>query len=358
MIIKKNLHLKNLKRFRVSEGRNLKLGLRLDRNEKVDNWPEDFINKVLESKPEGFFSMYPEITPLYKKLSEHLKVSDKQILITSGIDGSIKNLFAVLTEEGDKIGVFSPTYLMYEIYSEIFKTKFFPLTYSSDYKFIKNELDDFLSQNPKILFVPNPNQPIESSLNLSELKELAQKCKNKNCFLVLDEAYYMLGADTGISLLKDFDNVIILRTFSKAFGVPSIRAGFTISTEENMEVISKMRLAHELSSTSIAVAEYLLDNFHIVEEYCNKLKKSRDKTLSEIKKLGFEVRGKHGNYLLITFKNNEIANNVVNFLKEKLIYVKGPYKGPWNKCIGVTIGIEEKMKSFILAMKEAKKSIF
>ena len=51
MIIKKNLHLKNLKRFRVSEGRNLKLGLRLDRNEKVDNWPKDFINKVLERHP-------------------------------------------------------------------------------------------------------------------------------------------------------------------------------------------------------------------------------------------------------------------------------------------------------------------
>tara|TARA_B100001765_G_C19497168_1_gene337234 strand:+ start:948 stop:2024 length:1077 start_codon:yes stop_codon:yes gene_type:complete len=358
MIIKKKLHLRNLKRFRVSEGRNLEKGLRLDRNEKVDNWPKDFINKVLSSKPEGFFSMYPEITPLYKKLAKHLKVSEKQILITSGIDDSIKNLFAVLTEPGDNVAVFSPTYLMYEIYSKIYKVKFYPLTYSQDYKLKKEELDQFLSSKPTILFIPNPNQPIESSLSLNELKKLALKCKEKNCFLVLDEAYYLFGADTGISLLKEFENVIILRTFSKAFGAPSIRAGYTISTEENMEIISKMRIAHELSSTSIAIAEYLLDNFYIVQNYCKQITQSRDITLTEINNLGLEARGKHGNYLLIRFKSEEIANNVVNFLRKKLIYVKGPYQDPWKKCIGVTVGIKEKMKPFLLAMKEAKGSIF
>jgi len=80
--------------------------------------------------------------------------------------------------------------------------------------------------------------------------------------------------------------------------------------------------------------------------------------LTEINNLGLEARGKHGNYLLIRFKSEEIANNVVNFLRKKLIYVKGPYQDPWKKCIGVTVGIKEKMKPFLLAMKEAKGSIF
>ena len=62
MIITKNLHLQDIKRFRVSEGRDLEQGLRLDRNEKVDLWPEDFISKVLVSKPKSFFSTYPEIS--------------------------------------------------------------------------------------------------------------------------------------------------------------------------------------------------------------------------------------------------------------------------------------------------------
>ena len=231
MFIKNNLHLKEIKRFRVSEGRDLEKGLRLDRNEKVDLWPEDFINKVLSSKPKSFFSTYPEISNLYEKLANFNNVNINQILITSGIDGSIKNLFSVLLKENDNVGVFSPTYLMYKVYSSIYKVNCFQIGYSEDYKINKSELEKFFTLKPKILFVPNPNQPIESSLSLLELKDLAVKCKDNNCFLVIDEAYYHLGSDTGISLIKDFENVIILRTFSKAFGVPSIRTGYTISNE-------------------------------------------------------------------------------------------------------------------------------
>ena len=89
MFIKRNIHLKNIERKRVAEGRNLIKGLRLDRNEKVDLWPSNLIHKVLKGKPSSFFSTYPEITNLYKKIAKFDKVNEDQILITSGIDGSI-----------------------------------------------------------------------------------------------------------------------------------------------------------------------------------------------------------------------------------------------------------------------------
>ena len=98
--------------------------------------------------------------------------------------------------------------------------------------------------------------------------------KNK-MFLVVDEAYFHFGSKTAMPLVKKFKNVIVLRTFSKAFGVPSIRAGYTVSNKENMSIISKARIAHELSSVSIAIAEYLLDNYSIVKRNCNLIKKSR-----------------------------------------------------------------------------------
>jgi Histidinol-phosphate/aromatic aminotransferase and cobyric acid decarboxylase len=121
-----------------------------------------------------------------------------------------------------------------------------------------------------------------------------------------------------------------------------------------MEIISKMRIAHELSSTSIAVAEYLLDNFHIVDEYVKKIIISRDKTLKEIKDLGLYARGRHGNYIFIKFKTESVAKQIVNSLKKKFIYVKGPYKTPYENCICITVGVEEKMKPFITEMKNLK----
>ena len=181
-MITKNLHLKNLKRIRVAEGRNLKKGLRLDRNEKVDLWPKNFIYKILKKKPPSFFSTYPEITGLYKKIAKIDKVNEDQILITSGIDGSIKNLLNILTSPNDVIAVLSPTYMMYEIYSKIFKLKLFKIEYTKDYEVKKNEIDKFLKLKPKFLFIPNPNQPIENTFNKKELISLAKRCKKKKLF--------------------------------------------------------------------------------------------------------------------------------------------------------------------------------
>ena len=99
-----NQHLIKVKRMRVSEGRNLTKGLRLDRNEKVYLWPKSFVTDVLKNKPNSFFSTYPEIFNLYKKIAKFNKVDDDQVLVHSGIDEGIKNIFHLLTKPGDIVG--------------------------------------------------------------------------------------------------------------------------------------------------------------------------------------------------------------------------------------------------------------
>ena len=349
-----NNHLINIKRTRVSEGRNLSQGLRLDRNEKVDLWPENFVNDVLKNKPRSFFSTYPEIFNLYKKIAKFNKVDDDQVLVHSGIDEGIKNIFHLLTKPGDTVGFLSPTYLMYEVYSKIFKVNKVRIGYDVNYKINYKQFDKFLKSKPRILFFPNPNQPIESSINLKDMARLAKKCKAKGCILVLDEAYYLFGSQTGMKILKKFNNVIILRTFSKAFGLPSIRTGYTISNKRMMKVLSKARIAHELSSFSIAAAEYLLDNYKIVKKYLRIIVSSRNYTFSKLKSLkaNIDVRTKHGNYILINLKSKKRAIDVVSKLKKKLIYVKGPYQKPWDSCICISVGPKKLMEKFLITFKK------
>ena len=349
-----NQHLIKVKRMRVSEGRNLTKGLRLDRNEKVDLWPKSFVKDVLKNKPNSFFSTYPEIFNLYKKIAKFNKVDDDQVLVHSGIDEGIKNIFHLLTKPGDIVGFLSPTYLMYEIYSKIFKVKKIKIGYNSNYKININQLNNFFKKKPKILFFPNPNQPIESSINFDEMIKLAKKCKSMGCILVFDEAYYLLGSEFGIKILKKYNNVVVLRTFSKAFGLPSIRAGYTIANKNLMKILSKARIAHELSSFSIAAAEYLLDNYRIVKNYLNEIVISRNYVLNKLKNLeaDIDVRAKHGNYVLINLKTNKKAKEIVNKLKKKFIYVKGPYKKPWDSCICITVGPKKLMEKFLINFKK------
>ncbi|MBS0185063.1 MAG: histidinol-phosphate aminotransferase family protein [Proteobacteria bacterium] len=351
MFLKKKSYLRDIKRIRIPETRDLSNGLRLDRNEKADNWPENFIEAVLASKPASFFSTYPDLSGLYKKLATHLNVEEEQILVSSGIDGVIKTLFEILVEPGEKIGVFAPTYAMYDVYAKLFQAKLIHIGYKSDYTPDWAAFESFLNQKPAILFLPNPNQPIESCFSLDELRTIAQKCLEVGCLFVVDEAYHYFGADSALPLLKEFENVVVMRTFSKAFGIPSARLGYMVSTSENMDLLCKTRFAHEANSFSAAMAEYLLDHFEIVKNYTHQINQSRIYVKEALQKLGIPSRGEKGNYLLITLKSNEQTKKCVEFLRNQKIYVKGPWASPWDNCITITLAPQNLMERFIKSME-------
>ena len=97
MFIKEKDHLRDISRIRVAEGRNLEKGLRLDRNERVDAWGKELLNKIFDEKPDYFLSIYPELNTLYEKLAKFHKIDEENLLLTSGIDGGIKTIFEILT---------------------------------------------------------------------------------------------------------------------------------------------------------------------------------------------------------------------------------------------------------------------
>lgn len=352
MFLQKKEYLRDIQRLRIPEHRDLKDGLRLDRNEKVDNWPEDFIAKVLEKKMPSFFSTYPDLNGLYQKIADHLGVSKEQVLVSSGIDGCIKILFEILVDPNDLVGVFAPTYAMYDVYSKLFRAKMYHIGYNEDFEPNWKSFEDFFTQHPQILFLPNPNQPIESCFSLDELRNIAKKCLEAGCLLVVDEAYHYFGAESSIPLIQEFENVVVMRTFSKAFGIPSARIGYMVSTVDNMELLSKTRIAHETNSISASIAEYLLDNIEIVKNYTASINASREYVLSALKILGISARGSYGSYLLLSFSSDLEAQKIVQHLKSKKIYVKGPWSQPWDNCITITLGKKDLMEKFIRVISE------
>ena len=176
--------------------------------------------------------------------------------------------------------------------------------------------------------------------------------KKIDCLFFIDEAYYDFGSETALSLIKKFSNVIVARTFSKGFGVPSIRLGYLISNKENLEVLSKPRFAHESNSLSITVGEYLIDNYEIVREYNNKVIESREKIKTELEKIWIKSFGNYGNYLLLDLKTKDNALKIVTKLREEKIYVKGPWGGKFSQYVTISIGPFDIMQKFINCLKK------
>ena len=350
---KKLSHITSIIRTRIAEDRNLSKGLRLNRNERVLNFPKNLLSDIFK-KAEGYdLAKYPDQALIYKHLGTHLKLKENNFYITQGIDGAIKNIFEIFAKANDKILCLYPTYAMYEVYSKIFKTKIITITYDpKTFKLKLNDLINEIKKKPKILFLPNPNQPIEDNLSYRQLDKLCLLCKKNKVTLVVDEAYYMFGSFTAQKLIFKYNNLIVLRTFSKSFGLPSIRLGYVISSSKIIHILKTFRLSYETNFLTDTVAIYFLKRFKLIKNYINQVKIGRDYLSKKIKQLGFDVIGKQSNFLLINFKNENICKNVFNGFVKDLIYLKSNYKYHLNNCLLLTCGTKNLMKKVYLSLEK------
>jgi histidinol-phosphate aminotransferase len=347
-------HTKNIIRTRINEERNLAKGIRLNRNERVEGYPKRLLSKIFSKTKSYDLAKYPDQNIIYKKLSQFFNLSVENFFLTPGIDGGIKCIFEVFTKPGDKILVLQPSYAMYEIYSGVYKTKLSKVTYDpKSFRLNRRDLIAQIKKKPKILFLPNPNQPIEDNLSLNDIKKLCTLCYTNKVLLVVDEAYYMFGSVSAKNLIYKYENLIVLRTFSKSFGLPSIRLGLVISRSKIINILKSFRLSYETNFLTDQVAIYFLKNFSFVKNYIEKVKRGREYFRKKVKNLGFDVIGKDSNFLLINFKSEELCKSIYKGLLSNLIYVKGNYSAPLNTCLLLTCGPVYIMKKVYLVIKQS-----
>lgn len=325
---------------------------RMYRNEKTDNWPKDFLDIIFGSVPETLLQCYPDHRPFYSKLSDFLNLSEDRFIITSGIDGAIKSILALYCEPGDSFLAAYPGYAMYSVYADIFRLRMDPIIYEPDRFTSVTEILEKLSSATKVLFISNPNQPVENCFDLEQLKEIAVGCAEKDVLLAVDEAYQFFGAPSAIPLTEEFDNVLVLRTFSKAFGGGGLRLGYAIGSEKSIVPLAAFRLAHEANAITYHIGCALLDNYetHVlpsIENVCRGRDHFRDKCLE----LGLKAMAEVGNFVLLNLETPERMQRVVSGLDERDILVKGGYPDPVSHHIMVTCGPVDQMDRVLNAIQ-------
>jgi histidinol-phosphate aminotransferase len=346
-------HIAQMSRYQTSTGRDLEKGLRLDRNERVANAEPDVLKEIFLKLPEHILHVTPDISDLYNRIAEEHKIDRGKLYITNGITEGVRFLYETLTNPGENIIVLDPTYPLYWIYAELFQLNYRRFTYNADCSLNWNSLYDSIDENTSIIALPNPNLPIESVISVEKIRELAKYCKKKNIILVIDEAYHGFGSCSAISLIDELSNLVVLRTFSKAWGLAAIRLGYIISQPENIEYLSKTRSLVETNALSMEVAIYALNNQHLRDDLVNEVKEGADYLQSNLDGLGLRWHG--GNYtngILIFLNSAEESIAVYGFMRERKIYIRGSFDKPYDQCIRVSIGPKNAMKRFIDTLKE------
>ncbi len=341
-------NLLSLERLRVGEFRDVDSGIFLDRNERIVPFPDNVMQRLTKRIAKSHFNLYPDISPFYQRLAGWLKVKEEQLYITEGVSGAIKALMETISKPKDNIVYPVPTFALYNVYTQMFDVKSRTVGYTDYYKLDTREMLSKIDKNTAMVFLPNPNVPIEGTLNLKELARIARCCKKYGAFLVIDEVYFPFGGPSSVKLIKQFDNLLVMRSFSKAFGLAGIRLGYIIGNKKIINYVSKMRTGYETNVLSMEVASFFIENYQIVDRYIKQVKGGLSYLKRELNRLGLEYNGGNtSNHIFVRLQNKEMAKSVSSRLRKRKIYIRASWPKPYQDGFSVTGAPIPIMKKFI-----------
>ena len=302
-------------------------------------------------------SQYPELVPFYQKLSSWLKISSESIYVTEGVSGAIKSLMETITSPGDNIVCPTPTFALYPVYSQMFQLEHRTVGYTEDYELNLEHLLELIDDRTSIVFLPNPNMPISGTVTLKKIATIAEHCEKHNAYLVIDEVYYPFGGPTAIGLISEYNNLFIMRSFSKAFGLAGIRIGYLLGNPKQIDYVSKTRTGYETNSVSIEIASFFIEKYHLIEEYIQQLKEGLSYLKSKLDDLDLKYNGgNHGNFLYVELNDEKLVQNIVYALREKNIYIRGQWPFPYSTGVSITGAPVDIMREFFKEFYKIYKS--
>lgn len=346
-------HLKNIKRVNNYSDRS-KYKLNLDRNENIIGLPKSYENKLAKYIFKKKLNHYPNLKNSYLVLSNFLKIHRDNLLFTEGVSGAIKNIMDSLDiKKNSEIIYPEPSFALYKIYSKIYKVKSRTYGYDKSLQLEYDKIFKLINKNTLIVFLPTPNIPIEGDIDLKKIKLLLKKLTKKNIILALDEVYYPFGKQTYLSLIKKYNNLVVMRSFSKAYGLAGARIGYMISSKNNIKNFNTVKGGYETNILSASTAEFIIKNNHIVKDYVKSVKLGFKYFKSELEKINLtSFGGTNGNFVLIQFDKKNIAKVVYKKLIQKKISVRCGFDKIFENSILVTLGPLKEMKFFIQVLKK------
>lgn len=341
-------HLLKVERNSAQKSVNSVTSWYLNRNERVLPFDESVLAGVIGQAISSDFHLYPDLERFYMKLSSWLNISKQSIFITEGVSGAIKILIEAFCNPGDNVTIVRPSFALYEVYPKLYEVNTKVVTYNHKMRIDLEEIKSSIDHNTKIIFLPNPNVPIESINTLDQLEDLAIFCQKNRCLLVLDEVYYHFNSITAIPLIDKYENCLILRSFSKAFGLAGVRVGYVLGQEKNIKYISKLRGGYETNRLSEAVVCYFLDNYKVIEDYIDAVKSGFVvlKRYLESKKIKY-YGGEYSNFIFIVVEDMVLLERLVTTLECRGFIVRANWLAPCDKGFSITGAPVSIIKQFI-----------
>ena len=324
--------------------------IRLDKNERISPFEANFFKKFISEITSEKISSYPEVSNLYRALANLHKRKINQFVITPGADGAIKNCFELFVTKGDKVITLQPTFAMVDIYCKVFGAKKVSIQYDKKINLNINYLIKSITSKISLIIIANPNSPTGTLIAIQDMEKIIKKANIFGIPILVDEAYYGFSNKTVLPLLKKYKNLIVSRTFSKAYGLAGLRVGYMVTNSKIAKLLFNLKPMYEVNSVGIIASLIMLKNLQIYKNYISETKKGLNLLIKYLIDNKISFLKTHANFIYINLgkKINYYHNKLSRYgiLTKKGLTIKG-----YENYLRITLGPPKQIKTIISKLK-------
>ncbi|MBS7646438.1 MAG: histidinol-phosphate transaminase [Candidatus Bathyarchaeia archaeon] len=331
--------------------------VKLNANENFFIPREKLLALMMEALEEFDPRIYPqgeEDETLREKLGGYVGLSANYIAVGNGGDELIARVANLFLERGEQAITISPTFTMYHYAVKLQRAEVIEVPLKTDFSLNIEALLSKVTPKTRLLFLCSPNNPTANQFEIDDIKFLIE---NFPGIVAVDEAYVEFADYSLVPLVPKYDNLIVIRTFSKAFGLAGLRLGYCIANDEIIRTLSKnVGLPYPVSIFSLKVGVKVLENMDIFEEAFEKTRIERKKLMKSLNAIdGVKAFNSKTNFVL--FKTEKPSDNVYRSLLEKGVLVRkmGTVLG-FQNCLRTTVGLPWMNARLIEILKETCQS--
>ncbi len=328
-------------------------GLRLDFNENTLA-PSPRVQNVLQRIAAADLTKYPEREHVERIVAQHFGFSPASVLLTNGVDEAIHLVCETYLEPQDEVIIVTPTFSMYALYAEATGATVRSIQSDSTLEFPYERVRQAIQSNTRLIMLASPNNPTGTIIEPQFLLDLA--ASTPQAALLVDEAYYHFHGESVLNKTSTVTNMLVSRTFSKAYGLAGLRIGLLVGHPDAMRFIRKVSSPYNVNSIALECLPEALADEAYINWYADQVLQSRALAEQTLSKLYVPCWPSHANFILMNIGSLHTA--FVAAMRSQGVLVRDRSSDPGcSGCVRITLGTLEHTQRGLAALETSLKEI-
>ena len=313
--------------------------------------PAPGVAKALQSFQADALRLYPDpaASDLTKALAAYYGVRQSEVFVGVGSDDVLAMIFMTFFNSKKPLLFPDITYSFYDVWADLFRIPYRQIPLNDEFEINK---EDYIGKECGGIIFPNPNAPTGVLVDLAFIEDIVKA--NPDVIVVVDEAYIDFGGISALPLIKKYDNLLVVQTFSKSRAMAGIRIGYAFGCEKLIKYLSDVKFSfnsYTMNRPALSLGIEAVRDDAYFKEIVGKIVNTREWVKKELKELGFVFKDSMSNFIFATHPDYDIVN-IFEELRKRDIYVRHFNGERIRDYLRITIGTDEEMKTLINTIKE------